>query len=795
MHTLDKKLLRDLKRMWGQALAISLVVAAGVTTLVTGVGTHQSLVETREAYYERYRFADLFAEAKRAPTYLIDEIARIPGVAGVEARVKGYAILDLPAFEKPANALVVSLPAHGEAALNALYVREGRLPDPLRSDEVAISAAFAKAHDFHSGSTFSAILNGRKKVLTVVGVMLSPEFIYALGPGDVMPDNARFGIVWMNLGAAEAAFGMKRAFNDISLGLIRGANAEDVLQRLDAILAPHGGTGGHQRKDQLSHAFIDAELSQLRTLSTIVPPIFMTVAAFLINMALSRLIVLERQQIGLLKALGYSTFVVAGHYLKLAGAICLVGIAVGYVVGVWLGIEITRLYGAIFQFPFLVFQNPPGVFLLASLSAIIAAVGGALWALLRVITLPPAVAMAPPVPVSYRHRGIPMPLVWLREWVETSVRVSQPTLMIVRHILRFPLRTLLTTLGIASSGALLVMSFSVDDAIGEMTNVTFQQADRSDATLYFNEILPLSAREAVARLPGVLQEESFRELHVALRKGSRTKRIWLRGLRQEPSLVRVLDRDLEPVPVPGIGIAVSEKLASLLGVGIGDNLEISALDGRRRTFDLQVTQITQGFIGLQAFVQLEALNRLVGDGLVMNASAITVDANSWSDLYRALKETPVVASVALLKSSMRSFDETIRGHVAIMTRIYVALAFIITFGVVYNASRIQLSEHARELASLRVLGFTKAEVSYILLGQTAVALAAAIPLSWIFGYGFTWYLLTSFETELYRVPIVVDRSTYAYTTLTIVAAAITSALIVRRRVESLDMIAVLKTRE
>lgn len=795
MRTLDKKLFRDLKRMWGQALAIALVMAAGVTTLVVGIGTHHSLIETREAYYERYRFADIFAEAKRAPTHIRDEIARIPGVAGVETRVKGYAILDLPDFDAPANALVISLPEHGVANLNTLYIREGRLPDPLRSDEVVVSAAFAKAHDFHAGSTFAAILKGHKKTLTIVGIVLSPEFIYAMGPGDLMPDNKRFGVVWMNHSAAEAAFEMKRAFNDVGVSLVRGANAQEVLRRLDTILAPHGGTGGHERKDQISHAFINSELSQLRTLSVIVPPIFMAVAAFLINMALSRLIVLERQQIGLLKALGYRTWAITSHYLKLAGAICLVGTALGSAAGTWLGIEVTKLYGAVFQFPFLVFHTPTFVFLAGAFSAAVAAIAGALWALSRVVTLPAAVAMAPAVPVSYRHSSLPAPLLSWRDWITKSLKLSQPNLMILRHIFRFPMRNLLTTIGIASSGALLVMSFSVDDAIVEMTNVTFHEADRSDATLYFNDILPLSASSAVARLPGVIREEPFREIHVALTKGSRTKRIWLRGLTAKPDLIRVLDHHLTPVPVPDVGIAVSEKLAELLNVQVGDAVEVAVLDGRQRKFNLQVTEISQGFVGLQAFVDLDALNRLAGDGLVMNASAILVDQTKWPELYKELKSTPVVASVALLKSSMRSFENTIREHVAMMTRIYVTLAFIITFGIVYNSARIQLSEHARELASLRVLGFTKAEVSYILLGQTAVAILLALPLSWLFGYGFTWYLLTSFETELYRVPVVIDRSTYVYTTVTILAAAITSALIVRQRVESLDMIAVLKTRE
>ncbi len=787
MSTLDKKLFRDLAHMWGQALAIALVVACGVATLVLARGAHLSLLETREAYYERYRFADLFSELKRAPVHLKNEIAKIPGVSSVETRIKSGALLDVEGYSKPATGLMISLPRHGEMVLNGLHMRLGRMPDPLRDEEVVLNAAFADAHNLAPGATLKATLNGRKKELTVVGTALSPEFIYALGPGDIVPDDKRFGIIWMGRTAAEAAFGLDGAFNEVSLRLRRDAKVQTVIERLDGILKPYGGTDAYERKDQVSHAFIDSELQQLETMSLIIPPVFLAVAAFLINMTLSRIIAMEREQIGLMKAIGYGVISIGAHYLKFAGLIAGIGILIGFGLGVWVGRGLTELYGTLFHFPFLVFQNPPGIFIVAGSVALGAALIGGARAVNSVLRLSPAVAMAPPVPTRYRHS-------WT-EKIGLLKGVRQTSMMIMRHILRFPVRASLTVIGMASSGALLVMSFSVDDAMDHMLDVTYFQASRQDGNVSFYEIRPMKVIEDLRHLPGVLQVEPYRDVSATLRNGNSSKRMSVKGIPKSSDLERPLDTDLNAIAVPDVGIAISEKVAEILNVGLGESIDVETKEGHRRTFRVPVTAITQGYLGLQAFMELTELNRRLGDGRAVRSAGIMIDEGREDELYDAIKEMPAVSAIVLMKSSLQSFRDTVAEHITMMTTVYISLAMVITFGVVYNSARVQLSERGRELASMRVLGFNEREVSWILLGETAVLVALAIPLSWLFGYGFTWFLLSNFETELYRVPIVVDRSTYAYTAFVILIAAIVSALLVRRRIGSLNLIAVLKTRE
>ena len=351
MSALDIKLFRDVRRLWAQVLAIALVISGGVATLVLAVGSHRSLEETRIAYYERYAFADVFAQVKRAPKALIAQIAQIPGVAAVDARIAKLALLDIPGFAAPANGQFVSLPDIGEPALNRLYLREGRLPEPGHADEVVVNDSFATAHGFGPGARFSAILNGKKRELVIVGTVLSPEFIYTVGPGDLMPDDRRYAIVWMSEKALASVYDLDGAFSSISVKLQRNASEREVMSRLDALLDGYGGQAAYGRKDQTSHAWLDHELDMLENMSRTLPPIFLLVSAFLVNLTLSRLVALEREQIGLMKALGYRDGSIVLHYLKFVAFIVLIGVLIGSIVGTWLGFRITALFGDFYRAP------------------------------------------------------------------------------------------------------------------------------------------------------------------------------------------------------------------------------------------------------------------------------------------------------------------------------------------------------------------------------------------------------------------------------------------------------------
>lgn len=811
MKVLDRKVLRDLRRLWSQGLAIALVIASGVATLILAVGAYQSLEETRAAYYERQSFADVFASLTRAPKLIKERIEKIDGVAAAETRISKPAILDVMGFEPPVTGVVLSLPDHHPPRLNRPYIRSGRFPEAGSASEAVVNEAFAKAQGLVIGSTFAAILNGKKRQLKIVGLVLSPEFIYAIGPGDLVPDNRRYAVIWMSQDALEDIFDLDGAFNSVSLKLSQGASERAVIEELDQILERYGGSGASGREDQISHAFLDAELQQLRALARIIPPIFLFVSAFLINMTLMRLIALEREQIGLLKALGYEKLPIAMHYLKLVAVIAFIGILIGIGLGTRFGEALTRLYSEFFNFPFLVFARDPRLYLLAAAVSFAAAAIGAARAVFSVVSLDPVVAMKPPAPPRYR-----------RSWSERHGLLSgfsQTTIISIRHILRWPVRAALTALGLSLACALVVVSLFSFDSIEHMIDVSFFISQRQDATLTLAERSDQRAMQAIAHLPGVMRTEPFRSVPVRMRNGPLVKLLTIQGKPFQPALGRVIDLQLRPVSLPDFGLVIDERVAQVLRLHRGDLVEVEFLDGRKRPpraasetapkdgpspadlpvatnrVRVPVTGVIQSYFGLSAFMEISALNRLLGEGRVVDGALVQYDRNKQREFFNSIKETPRMAGIGLRHVSLAKFRETLAKNVDMMVTIYAVLAVVVAMGVVYNSARIQLSEQARELASLRVLGFTRAEVSHVLLLELGLLVIAAQPLGWVLGYFFSWLTIQGFSSDLYRAPLVINLSTFAWASIVVVGAAIVAAVMVRRRIDTLDLIAVLKTRE
>lgn len=787
MRALDIKLFRDLGRLWAQSLAIALVMACGVATLILAIGVQRSLEETQSAYYERYRFGHIFASAVRAPESLAPRIAAIDGVAATEARIAEVALLDIEGLREPATGQLISLPPTGYAAVNGLFLREGRLPETSRSNEVVVNANFADAHGFAPGSQVSAIVDGSKVNLTIVGIVYSPEFIYALGPGDLLPDDRRFGVFWLTEDALAAMVDLEGAFNSVSLRLLPGVSEESVIERLDILLAPYGGTGAIARKDQVSHAFLDGELDELGVMARIFPPIFLLISAFLINMILSRLIALEREQIGLLKALGYGRLAVVAHYLKLVLAIASVGVVIGFVAGTWLGYGLTVRFSQFFSLPFLIFRWSVDVYMIAAGVTFAAAVLGGLQAIRTAFSLPAAVAMRPPAPTVYR------PL-----FSSGSSRLklfSQLTTMAFRHLFRHPVRSLLTAIGVAFSVGLLALALGTIASVDFMIDTVFFRADRQDATLRFAADQTPAVIGSVAKLPAVMHAEPFYVEPARISHGQYSRQLEIVGKPPEPDLSRVLDLALEPVSAPQVGIAIGDRVADILNVRRGELVQVDFLDGRRRSVDVPVGEIIQSYIGLMVFMDIDALARLAGTGPRISGTHLLVDPTGLDELYAQVKETPAIGTIALQSKARQRFQATVRENITIMLSVYLTLSVIIAFGVVYNSARIQLSERARELATLRVLGFGRAEVSNVLFIEIGAIVALAQPIGWLIATGLIYTMINAFARDFFRLPLVYDPSAFAIASIVVITAALVSAFIVRRRIDRLDLVRVLKTRE
>jgi putative ABC transport system permease protein len=786
-RALDKKLVRDLWRMRGQVLAIGLIMASGIGVLIMGLSTVESLDETARAYYERYRFAHVFARVTRAPERLIGQIAALPGVQTVETRVVENAVLDIVGFEEPVVAALVSLPSQNRAKLNLLTLRSGRMPRARSTYEALVSEPFAQAHGLHVGDQIRAILNGSWRELRIVGIALSPEYVYAIGPGALMPDDSRFGVLWLDEELLQAAFDLEGAFNDVSLALLRGANAQSVIDDLDRLLERYGSVGAYERADQISNWFLMNEIKQLRTLSRILPTIFLAVAAFLTNMVLTRLIAMERSEIGLLKAFGYSDREIGFHYFKFVLAIGVLGVLLGAAAGYWLGWYETRLYAEFYHFPFLLFRPGLTPFVIGAAIGIGAALAGAFRAVRRAAAMPPAEAMRPPSPPMFKRTSLSRNAI--------AERMEQLTRIILRQVARWPLRSFTTCFGISMAVAVLVVSMQWLDAIDHMVDVYFRQAQSQDVSVSFAEPRTFEAARALGRLPGVLAVEPMRFVPAKIRSGSSEQREALQGLPARQTLYRVYDARGEALTLPSEGLMVSSMLAKLLGVTRGDFITVEMLEGRRDTVQLRVAGTFETYIGSPAYMEINALARLMKERPTVTSVHLRVDTDHERALLLELKTLPGIAAITLKAAAIQMFDETMAETLLIFVSFFIFFSCALAFGVTYNAARIALSERGRELATLRVLGFTRAEISYLMLGEIGLLALLALPLGCLIGWLLANLTVNAFETELYRVPFVIEPSTYGIAILVATIATTLSALLVRRRIDRLDLIGVLKTRE
>lgn len=789
MQSLNRKLLRDLLTLRGQVIAIVLIVACGIASLVTMMSTYNSLVLSQQAYYSEYRFADVFVQLNRAPAGLVEQIQAIPGVGQVRSRVVATVTLDVPGLADPATGRLVSIPEQRQPMLNDLALRSGRYLQPGRVDEVIASEAFVQANQLALGDQISAVINGRWQRLRIVGTALSPEYIYEISGTELLPDNRRFGVFWMGRQALATGFDLGGAFNDLVLTLTPGAQLEAVTFRLDQLLEPYGGLGAYGRANQLSHRFLEDDLAGLQVTALILPVIFLGIAAFLLNMVLARLVSTQRDQVAVLKAFGYSNGEVGLHFLKLVGVVVGLGAVLGIGLGQWLGANFTQFYTQYYQFPAVDYRAGLGLLLGAVGVSGAAAAVGAFQSVAKVVALPPAEAMRPEPPASFKPTLLER-LGWQRG-------LSPVGRIILRNLERRPWQAGLSVVGISLAVAILVVGGYINDGINMIMTVQFEQVQREDITLTFNQPLPGRVQYDLGNLRGVQRVEPFRAVPVRFRFGHRSYLGSLTGLREPSTLRQLLDRDLQTVALPSQGVMINTKLADLLRLSVGDQITVEVLEGARPTRSVAVAAVVDELLGMATYMQVDALNELMQEGLTYSGAYLLVDQDQLQPLYKQLKATPAIAGVAQRETALGQFQETIAATSGAMNVVLMVFASIIAVGVVYNAARIALSERSRELATLRIIGFTQTEIAVILLGEQAVLTLAATPLGWGLGFGLAWLLNQSpaQNTEMFRVPFVISLGSYSFALVVIVVAAIASGWLINHQLMRLDLIGVLKTRE
>ena len=765
--------------MKGQVFAITLVVTSGVATFIMFISTMDSLNFTRSKFYHDYSFADVFVNLKRAPESLKDKIKNINGVDQMETRVSAQAKLDIKGYAESVTGKIISIPDDGKPRLNRLYIRKGRLADPAKDDEVVINETFAQAHGLNLGDQFAAVINGKWKKLTITGIALSPEFILLLKPGALSPDFKRYGVLWMSRKAISKAYDMEGAFNDVVLTLYPGAKLSDVLRDLDNIMERYGGFGAYAREDQISHRLLSQEFKQLQTSSKTFPTIFICVAAFLLNVVMSRTINTQREQIATLKAFGYNSIDVGIHYANLVVLIISAGLLGGIAAGIWFANILGDIYMESYRYPVFIYKLHPEVIMMAVFISIASALAGTMHSLWKAAKQPPAEAMRPEAPVQYR--------VALIEKIGIGRRLTQPSRIIARNIERKPIRTFLSIIGIAAACATMISSGFFKDSVDFMVHVQFVLSQKEDMTITFAEPTSYRAIYELKETQGINNGEGVRVVPVKFKFGHRSYKTILNGIEPDSNLHLLLDRNLKTIPLPPSGILLTDFLGEFLGVKVGDLLTVEALEGSRAIRQVPVVALAKQYLGVMGYMNLNALNRLMNEGDAISGAYLVTDSNYRNKLFQTFIKMPRVSETVVRDNEIRNFYDVMAKGMLFFTFISTMMACSIAFGVVYNSARISLSERTRELSSLRVLGYTRGEINYILLGELGLITLAAIPLGFIIGYWLCAYIAQSLGNDLYRVPMVIELSTYAQAASVVLVSALISGLIVRYKLDHLDV--------
>lgn len=787
MTPLDRKLSRDLWRMKGQAVAIAVVIALGVLLLVMMDGLVNSLGETKRAYYERYRFAEIFAPVKRAPNRLLKQLEQIPGVAAIEGRISGGALIDMPEIAVPLSAQAVSLPDFGSPRLNDVYLSAGRKIDPNHKDEILLLEGFAKVHNLSPGDKLSATMNGARRTFQIVGLAQSPEYIYSAPPGEFMPDDARFAVIWMSKSALAAAYDLKGAFNEALMSLSRDANQKDVIAHVDRLLESSGGLGAYGLEDHVSNRFVVEEIKGLNVSSRVVPPIFLAVAAFLLNIVITRMVQSEREQIGLLKAFGYSSLEIGAHYFKFVLAVAIGGAILGCLLGIVSGRSLLVVYQAYYKFPFLVFQINPQAFVIGFAVSVLSASAGGLFVLKSVFRLTPAVAMRPPAPTDFSR---------LADFSKAMKAIlDQPSRMVLRRLIRQPGRAAGAIIGISAGMALSVAMVSVMSAFDLSMDMNFSIIDRSDVMVSFVHPLSDKTLYELGSVDGVVEVEPFRSVPAVLRFGFEDYRGAVNGMIDAPRLNRAVDSNMQAIELKKGGIILGAGLAKILKIKPGQTLTVEVREGRRPVLQVPVIGVAETLIGSPAYMELDALNRILKEPNRVSGAYLRIDGDKGDAIYQTIKDMPPVAGVSLKDQARAAFKKVMDTGAGAMRYVMAAIAAVITFGIVYNSARIAFAERCRDLASLRVFGFTKGEAAFVLLGELAIVTLIALPIGSVLGYYLSFAISEGFSTDLYQIPTVFSPESFGMGGAAVIAAAFVSGWLVKRDIDNIDMVSALKTRE
>ena len=790
MSVLNKKLFRGIWRARGQAIAVAMVVLCGAASYICMASAHRNLLLTRDTYYSEYRFADFEIHLERAPLRSVFKLENISGVRQARARIVKDVNVDIEGEDEPRIGRIVSMPERREPVLNDICLVAGRYFDKGVLNEVILSDRFAQSNGLALGDRIHISVGSKKHALRIVGLGLSPEYVYMIrNIQEMIPNLERFGILWVPNDFAETALAMEAACNNI-IGLADAPERLDqILDDAEKLLEPYGVFAKTTREEQISSRFLADEIKGLEVSAKVVPAIFLGIAALILLVLLNRMVRKERTEIGLLKAYGHANASVAWYYLKFALVLAIAGCVGAFFVGQWLAKGMVGMYVEFYQFPLLRARIYPDVLARSMGISVVAAMLGALSAARHAVRIAPAESMRPEAP-RHAHR------IWLERFDLLWRNLSFTWKMIARNVSRNAFRAGLSVFGVAVSTGVIIMGFFSMDSLSYMLRFQFSEAQREDVKVNFPIERGKDAYYEVRRFDHVRRAEPVLQYPFEVRSRWRKKDTFVIGLPRHAQLQKLLDEKRREVDVGERGLVLSKHLAEDLGVNPGDSVTLKPLMGRiTKEQQVTVSKVVRQYLGTSAYMNLDALSRLLDEPFAMNAALLRVDPDKEHALNVSLKDVVGVSAVEIKEDSYAAMLDTLASSMEIMSVTLCIFAGVIACAVIYNVTAVALAERQRELASLRVLGFTTAEVGRIVYHENFLLAALGILLGIPFGMSICWLLVELYDTELYRLPLHFEPRSFLVATILIIIFVVLANLAVRHKIARLDMVEVLKARE
>lgn len=792
MKVLDRKLIRDLRRSRGLLLAITSIMAVGVACYVALGFAYRNLSTAKNEYYADCRMADFSIEVKKAPLAELAAVERLPGVVEVRPRIQFFATVDIERIAEPLNGIVLSLPDRREPTINDVILRRGGYFTDIRDNEVIVNEKFARHHGLSPGHWIHLILNNRRQELFIVGTAVSSEFTYLVGPGSIMPDPEHLGVFYLKHSYAEDVFDFDGACNQVMGRLAPNVRdrPDETLRRAELLLDSFGVFTTVPLEQQPSNRFLSNEISGLKAFGVIDPLIFLSVAALVLNVLMTRLAEQQRVIVGTLKALGYYDRQVFGHFLKFGLAVGVLSGVLGGGLGYWISMAMTGLYRKFFEFPTLANRFYLDIFVQGMVVSLVCSLIGSVHGARSVLRLEPAEAMRPKPPAQGGA-------IWLERFGRFWQSLSFAGRMMLRNLVRHRFRTTAGVFAAAMGAGMSVNALMLVEATSFLVDFQFSQIQRSDIDLAFKDERPAAALTEARQLPGIDRAEPLFNVGCTFVNGSHSYRSGITGLAVDARLTIPRDLGGRRLRIPDVGLVMSRKLAQILHVARGELVEVRPTKGLREPWRVPVTEIADSYVGLTVYANIDYLSRLTHEELAISGVQLAVNSqrDSLAMLYGELKRLPGVQSVTARADTVANVHETLIKNQRVFIGLLCLFAGVIFFGSVLNSSLVGLAEREREVATLRVLGYTEWQVGNLFLRESMLINTVGTLVGMPLGYLLNWGITIAYDTDMFRIPVVDPTSSCVATFVLGTVFALIAHGFVQRAIFRMDWLEAMKTKE